>query len=216
MCGRYTLTTTDGPLVAERFGAHHEVTTELLHRFNVCPTEPVLAVDNSHAARSARWGLTLPRARAFSPINVRAETAATRPLFSKLIANASGRCLVPADGWYEWLRAEQPKVKPAPMRYTVDGGELFAFAGLLKDDSLAILTTEPNELCARVHDRMPCVLAGPAEEAAWLDPDIDSAAALELLGPLDAARIAVAPASPRVNRAGTEGADLLAPDPALF
>ncbi len=217
MCGRYTLTVSNRRLVAERFELQDgRLSGELLHRFNVCPTEHVLAVDSEHHAHTPRWGLQLPRGKAPPQINVRSETAARRGVFARLISNASHRCLVPADGWYEWLRAEKPRVKPAPMRYTVDGGELFAFAGLLDHDRLAILTTIPNELCAKVHDRMPCVLGGPEEEAAWLDSEVDAATASELLGPLDAARVSVAPVSKLVNRAGNEGEELLQPDPALF
>ena len=103
-----------------------------------------------------------------------------------------------------------------PFRYTVDGGELFAFAGPVgrakiggeRVDSATILTTSANAVCAPVHDRMPCVLAGPDEEAAWLSGELDAAAG-ELLVPLAAARATVRPANPAVNKAGVEGPELL-------
>ena len=108
-----------------------------------------------------------------------------------------------------------------PFRYTVDGGELFAFAGLWDSNrvgderiaSVTILTTRANAVCAPVHDRMPCVLEGPEAEAAWLSGDVDADAALELLAPLADARTAAAPANPAVNRAGVEGPELIVPPP---
>ena len=98
-------------------------------------------------------------------------------------------------------------------------GAPFAFAGLWdarrvggeRVDSAAIITTAANAVCAPVHDRMPCVLAGPEEEAAWLSGDLDAAALAELLVPLADARVAAAPANPAVNRAGVEGPELLEP-----
>lgn len=77
--------------------------------------------------------------------------------------------------------------------------------------STTMLTTAANAVCAPVHDRMPCVLAGPEEEAAWLSGECEPADLAELLAPLPAARVAVAPANPAVNRAGVEGAHRLAP-----
>jgi putative SOS response-associated peptidase YedK len=218
MCGRYTLSTHDGHLVAQRFDVEEPVSIEphVLRRFNVCPSEEVLAIDHERGARRLKWGLELPGGRKPPPINARAETAATRPLFAGLLESSAGRCLVPADGWYEWLRAERPGNRPAPFRHTVDDGELFAFAGLYSRGSVAILTTTPNAVCARLHDRMPCVLAGPHEEAAWLDPALDGRAAAELLRPLPVERVTVVPASREVNRAGREGPELLAAEPTLF
>jgi putative SOS response-associated peptidase YedK len=79
---------------------------------------------------------------------------------------------------------------------------------------VAVLTTTANAVCAPVHDRMPCVLESPEAEAAWLAADVDAEAALELLGPIAAARTAAAPANPAVNKAGVEGPELLTlPDP---
>ena len=218
MCGRYTLSTADGGRLADRFdaGDFPAPATAMLQRFNVCPGEQVLAVDADRRMRPLVWGLRTRGAKAPAPINARAETAATRPMFASLIGEASGRCLVPADGWYEWLRAERKGPRPAPFRHTVDGGELFAFAGLHARDSVAILTTTPNVVCARLHDRMPVVLASSEAEAAWLDPRTSAEDAAELLVPLDAERVSVEPASARVNRAGVEGAELLVAEPTLF
>ena len=218
MCGRYTLSISDGGRLADRFDTRDFPSpgSGMLQRFNVCPGEQVLAVDAERRLRPLLWGLRTRGGKAPAPINARAETAAARPLFAPLIAEAGGRCLIPADGWYEWLRAERRGPRPAPFHHTVDGGAVFAFAGLHARDSVAILTTTPNAVCARLHDRMPVVLAGPEAEAAWLDPDTTAEEAAELLVPLDSERVAVAPASARVNRAGVEGADLLVAEPTLF
>ena len=223
MCGRYTHTNLDPHAVAQRFGVSAPaVPAETLGRFNVCPTEAVLAVCDG-GPRALRWGLIPPWARTLragpEPINARAETLADKRLFAPLVGDAAHRCLVPADGWYEWLRPEHPKGDRIPFRYTVDAGGLFAFAGLWREGrvgseriaSLTILTTRANAVCAPVHDRMPVVLPSAEAEAAWLAPEVDAAAALELLVPLEAARTGVAPANPAVNRAGVEGPELLVP-----
>jgi putative SOS response-associated peptidase YedK len=229
MCGRYTMTAVDGRWLAERFSAAAAPAPSTLGRFNVCPTEPIAVVageDGSRRILTVRWGLVPPWARALragpEPINARSETVGQRQPFAALLARADRRCLVPADGWYEWLRAERPGGERLPFRYTVDGGAPFAFAGLWDVRRIAgeevasatILTTAANAVCAPVHDRMPCVLAGPDEEAAWLGGAAGAAELGEVLRPLDAARTAVAPAHPAVNRAGVEGPELLrAPAP---
>jgi putative SOS response-associated peptidase YedK len=220
------MTKVNGRLVAERFGLPSAPGEATLGRFNVCPTERIAVAygeDGSRAVRAVRWGLVPPWARALGkglqPINARSETAAAKPPFAELLARPGGRCLVLADGWYEWLRPERRGEPRVPFRYTVDGDVPFAFAGLWHERrvggdlvaSATILTTAANAVCAPVHDRMPCVLAGPEEEAAWLSGELDGAGAAELLGPLAADRVTAAPANPAVNRAGVEGAELLTP-----
>jgi putative SOS response-associated peptidase YedK len=227
MCGRYTITRVDGHGIAQRFGVPESaVERATLGRYNVCPTERVLAVcadGDGPAARGLRWGLVPPWARklgaGYEPINARAETVGSKRPFAELVARADRRCLVVADGWYEWLRQERPRGARVPFRYTVDGGEVFAFAGLWDERrvggqqvaSVTVLTTVANAVCTPVHDRMPCVLGSPDAEAAWLSADLDAPAAAELLVPLEAARTTAAPASLAVNRAGVEGAELLVP-----
>jgi putative SOS response-associated peptidase YedK len=228
MCGRYTLTTDIGRDLADRFGVREaaKLAPETLGRFNVCPTEPIAVVSGPEEAREARtlrWGLVPPWARelgkGFQPINGRAETAASKQPFAALFARPERRCLVLADGWYEWLKAERKGADRIPFRYTVDGGAPFAFAGLWdvrrvggeEVASATILTTAANAVCAPVHDRMPCVLGGPEEESAWLSGEPDAAALAELLVPLAAARTNAAPANPAVNKAGVEGRELLTP-----
>ena len=230
MCGRYTNTGTSTKLLAERFAVGSEqIPQETLGRFNVCPTEPVLIVTGDGDRRRAlavRWGL-LPwwskDGKGPQPLNARAESVATKPMFANLLERPQRRCLVVADGWYEWLRPERKGEPKTPFLYRVDGGAPFAFAGLWdpgRDQASAcVLTTAANAVCRPVHDRMPCILAGPEEEAAWLSIEVDAPAAVDLLRPLPDDRVSAAPANPAVNRAGVEGADLLhapEPAPALF
>jgi len=225
MCGRYTLTTPGGRALAERFEVNDpdQLDPATLTRFNVCPTEPIAIVtgDGERTAQTVRWGLVPPWARelgkGFQPINARAETAAAKPPFAELWERPERHCLVLADGWYEWLKAEKKGGDRIPFRYTVDDGAPFAFAGLwgrrrIGSDlvhSALILTCAANAVAAPVHDRMPVVLAGPEEEAAWLAGEADG-----ILGPLAAERTTVAPANPAVNKAGVEGPELIvAPEP---
>jgi putative SOS response-associated peptidase YedK len=223
MCGRYTLTTPGGRALAERFVVGDDFEPATLERYNVCPTEPIAVVaaeGDQRAVHTVRWGLIPPWAhelgKGFQPINGKSETAADKAPFAELMARPERRCLVLADGWYEWLKAEKKSGDRIPFRYTIDGGGPFAFAGLWRRNRIAgelvlsacILTTAANSVCAPVHDRMPCVLAGPDEEAAWLAGEADG-----LLAPVAAERTAVAPANPAVNKAGVEGAELLTPPP---
>ena len=224
MCGRYTLTTPGGRALAERFVVGDDFEPATLERYNVCPTEPIAVVagdGDQRVVHTVRWGLVPPWAhelgKGFQPINGKSETAADKAPFAELMARPERRCLVLADGWYEWLKAEKKGGDRIPFRYTVDGGGPFAFAGLWRRNRIAgelvlsacILTTAANSVCAPVHDRMPCVLAGADEEAAWLAGEADG-----LLGPCAAERTAVAPANPAVNKAGVEGIELLTPPPA--
>jgi putative SOS response-associated peptidase YedK len=223
MCGRYTLTEADPQRVATRFDLDFDergLDPGTLRRFNVCPTETVLVV-TAEGPRGVRWGLVPAWSRGLGkdpePINARVETVASKPPFARLLERPDRRCLVVTDGWYEWLRPERPRGPRVPFRYTVDGGALFAYAGLWSVarvagewvPSAAILTTTANGVCRPVHDRMPCVLPGREAELAWLSADLEPAAALELLVPLAEARCQAAPVNPAVNRAGVEGPELL-------
>jgi putative SOS response-associated peptidase YedK len=229
MCGRFTATFVEPQMIAARFAVSAPaIPHETLGRYNVCPTEQVLAVcdrGDGRRARDLRWGLVPQWARKLragpEPINARAETLLGKRRFAPLLARADRRCLVIADGWYEWLAPERPRGERVPFRYTVDGGAPFAFAGLWGRRrigselvlSACILTCAANAVCAPVHDRMPCVLASAEAEAAWLAPEVDADAALELLFPLADDRTTVAPANPAVNKAGVEGPELIVAPP---
>ncbi len=225
MCGRYTLTTGDHRALADRFGAAMPGSGGL-ERFNVAPTEDAVAVvrgkDGGREAHLVRWSFVPGYAKDLKGppmFNARAETVATKAPFKARLESPRGRCLIVADGFYEWLRPEDKKAPRVPFRFTVDGGEPFAFAGLWGWSrpqggwlaSATIVTTTPNPLVARLHDRMPVILPGPEAEAAWLSDDLSPADARELLVPLEAQRMRSVPANPRVNRSGLddEGPDLL-------
>jgi putative SOS response-associated peptidase YedK len=153
-------------------------------------------------------------------INARSETLLERPSYRGLAKSSNGRCLVVADGFYEWQGVKGgPK---QPWRFTVDGGEPFCFAGLhttwvpeqggLKLRSCTIITTTPNELVKPVHDRMPAILADPADLEAWLDPDLDGTEASGLLRPFDASRMSADRVARAVGKPGNEGPSLLIPE----
>src|SRR3954467_7415117 len=225
MCGRYTLTTNDHQQLAQRFGALMPESGGL-ERFNVAPTEDAVAVvvgkTGEREAHLLRWGLVPSYAKDLKGppmFNARSETVATKAPFKGLLGKPRNRCLILADGFYEWLRPEDKKAQRVPFRFVVDDGAPFAFAGLwcwtkLDGEWLAsatILTCAPNPVVARLHDRMPVILPGPDAEAAWLSDDLTPEDASALCVPLDAGRMSVAAANPRMNKSGLEdeGPDLL-------
>jgi putative SOS response-associated peptidase YedK len=225
MCGRYTLVNADHQQLAQRFGAMMP-SSGGLERFNVAPTEDAVGVvvskTGEREAHLLRWSLVPSYAKDLKGppmFNARSETMATKAPFKQLVGKQRNRCLILADGFYEWLRPEDKKAPRVPFRFTVDGGAPFAFAGLwcwskIDDEWLAsctILTTRPNEQVARLHDRMPVILPDADAEGAWLSADLSAEDATGLCVPLDAGRMDVAPANPRMNKSGLddEGPDLL-------
>jgi putative SOS response-associated peptidase YedK len=224
MCGRYTLTTPDYDTLARALGVVVDPELAALYRprYNVAPTTVCLVVRERDGGREivrARWGLvnSWAKDRSAGPkqINARSETAPDKPAFRA--AFAKRRCVVPADGFYEWQGAKGAR---QPIRYHAPDGGLLAFAGLYEswDDpstgererTFTILTTAANELVAPVHDRMPAVLA-PGDVPAWLAADTDAARARALLGPAPAGVLVATPASPRVNAVGNDDPGCLAP-----
>jgi putative SOS response-associated peptidase YedK len=243
MCGRYTLTKKEHDALASRFEAKlgAKVTESVktsdgkehgpagVGRFNIAPTQSVLAVvrdgeDAEREMRLLRWGLLPKWAKdlnaGYKMINAKSESLQKSPAYRPLVGKIRHRCLIVADGFYEWMKAEDPKQPRQPVRFTVDGGEPFAFAGLwtrakIEDewiDSCTLITTQPNEVVSRVHDRMPVVLPDSDAEAAWLDPATDAEDAVELCVPFPAERMESAPANPALNKVGDahEGPALLA------
>jgi putative SOS response-associated peptidase YedK len=228
MCGRYT--NTAGPdELNDRFRVPIP-TSEGTHRYNVAPTESVLAIvapkDRPPEARLLRWGLVPHWAKETSSgakmINARMETVAMRPAYRNLIPNASRRALQIADGYYEWLKPEKRGEPRQPFFFQVDSGKPFAFAALWTPakiggewiESVALLTCEaaPNRTAAAIHDRMPVILADEDAWWAWLDPHVGTDEALALCRTLPASRLSARPANPAVNKAGQpdlEGPELL-------
>jgi putative SOS response-associated peptidase YedK len=212
MCGRYTLTLQANDL-EQKFGVSFPDAARG-GRYNVAPTEDIIAVargrdDDRPVGKVMTWGLW-----GKPVINARSESILEKPSFHKLADLPTSRCLILADGFYEWLKAEDRKQPRQPFRFTVDGGEPFAFAGLCSRGTATILTTAPNPLVARLHDRMPVILGDPETRAAWLDPEAKAEQVLELCVPFDADRMASAPVSRQVNKADpdNDGPHLLEPD----
>ncbi len=223
MCGRYVAATPPAELAAQ-LGVTEVRADDLGPRYNVAPTLPVYAVAESHGIRALgtfRWGLVPSWAKDASIgsklINARAESVADKPAFRNALGRR--RCLIPADGFYEWQRLGSKPKQPFYLR-AADGKPL-VFAGLWEvwrdpqgpdADPLrtcTIITTGANAEAGRVHDRMPVLLPPPTWDA-WLDRDNHDVASLHgLLVPAPDGALAVQPVSNTVNDVRHEGADLL-------
>jgi putative SOS response-associated peptidase YedK len=210
MCGRYRLSRRK-QVLAEHFEAN-PFDDDWEPRYNIAPTQPVPVVRQHPKEKRCvlsmmRWGLVPSWAKdasgSASMINARSETAVSKPAFRDPIKFR--RCLIPADGFYEWRRTGSSK---QPYCFEVNNGEMFAFAGLWdgwKDangqwiKSCSILTTVANGLTLQVHDRMPVILRRE-DHAVWLDPRVTNIDAIcELLKPYDASQMRCYPVSSRIN-----------------
>jgi putative SOS response-associated peptidase YedK len=207
MCGRYILEHT-AEEVATRFGVQQVLFT-LTPRYNIAPSQPV-AVVTQNGVRSLdgyKWGLVPSWAKdpqiGSRMINARAETLAEKPAFKSALMRR--RCLIPADGFYEWKGKGKAK---QPMRVHTRSGEMFAFAGLWEEwnapdgsplRTCTIITTNPNHFMADIHDRMPAILRREDEDA-WLDTETkDVPHLLSLLRPYPDEELAAHPVSTQVN-----------------
>jgi putative SOS response-associated peptidase YedK len=218
MCGRYRLSRRK-QLVEEYFETVSDE-PEWNPRFNIAPTQtvPVIRQHPKEPRRELslmRWGLISSWSKdtsgAAMMINSRSETAATKPAFRDALTNR--RCLIPADGFYEWSRSGKAK---QPYCFEVNDGMLFAFAGLWdrwKDPSgqwiksCSILTTTPNAVTSSVHDRMPVIL-DPDSYDLWLDPGThDLRVVSDMLKPYDAGMMRSYPVSSRVNSVVNDDAE---------
>jgi putative SOS response-associated peptidase YedK len=222
MCGRYTIRR----IALKYYGldsieqeSWFEEFSEHPH-FNIAPSQTVPIIRNNsegeRVARGAEWGFIAswtkgkPKVR---PINVRAETAATSPMFRD--AMAKRRCLIPADGFYEWQGAKPPK---QPYFIHRKDDEPFAFAGIWERwrpatdaepiDTYAILTTTPNAVLEPIHNRMPCILDSEDYQR-WLDRTQPAETVADLLKPYFDKPMEARKVSTRVNNVRNQGAELL-------
>jgi putative SOS response-associated peptidase YedK len=222
VCGRYSLATPTPADVRARFPVGESV--EIRRRYNIAPGDPVLAVTTTKEGEPRgellKWGLVPSWADSpdtgLKMINARVETVAERPAFRR--AYGRFRCLIVADGFYEWRR--MPAGPKQAFHITEAGQPLFAFAGLWsiwhddRDGSVlrtcTIITTPANGAVAPLHDRMPAILA-PEAEPEWLDPGTPTERLRDLLAPLPAQRTVLQAVGPAVDDARYDGPECLAP-----
>jgi putative SOS response-associated peptidase YedK len=232
MCNRY-FRDSDKQRLVEAFylGDREDLPLEIAPSYNIAPTtmQPVIVPDRDTGVRSLRimrWGLIPfwakdPRALGLSTMNAKAETLMDKPMWRTPFKKR--RCLVPADGYYEWKKLDAKTKQPYAFRLK-DGGP-FAFAGVwehwkapdgaLEWDTFSIITTEPNELTATVHNRMPVILH-QRDWQRWLDREFggssDESAQLQaMLRPFEADAMFAYATNPAVGSVRNNGPELLNP-----
>jgi putative SOS response-associated peptidase YedK len=220
VCGRYELHAQPAA-IALAFGL--PAPPDIAPRYNIAPMQQVPIVRiNAHGARElafVRWGL-VPRwakdpAIGAKMINARGETVRDKPAFRT--AFRRHRCLLPANGFYEWMVRDGATGAKQPVHVSLKDGAPLAFAGIAERwlgpdgeplDTCAIVTTEANALLAPVHDRMPLIIA-PADYARWLDPMVADPG--DLIAPYDGDALRLVPVSTRVNTVRHDDASLIEP-----
>ncbi len=219
MCGRFTLTTNLGAIAA-RVGVARFL-GEGVARYNIAPTQTVIVVndDGTRQLTQMQWGLIPSWAKdpaiGNRMINARAETVATKPAFR--VAFRKRRCVIPADGFYEWRPLGRRK---QPVYIALKSREPFGFAGLWESwtapdggevKSCTIITTEANEILKPIHHRMPVILTREGESV-WLDPTIqDPERLLPLLKPYPPHEMEAYPVSTKVNSPTNDGPECVFP-----
>ena len=218
MCGRF-IQAASGEVLTRQFGL--TLPDDYAPRYNVAPNQTVLAIRATEDGRQPvwlRWGLVPawsrePRLK-YSTINARAETVAEKPAYRQ--AFRQRRCLIPADGFYEWRKVADRK---QPYCIGMADGSSFALAGLWEHwardeeavDSCTILVTQANERIGEIHDRMPVILE-PLDYEAWLDPTVSDAARVSpLLRSYPSERMRLWPVGSAVNRPANQGPGLMEP-----
>jgi putative SOS response-associated peptidase YedK len=236
MCGRFTLRTPATVLI-EHFDIDVRNETQLAlfdPRYNIAPTQDVVVVradaeTGRRAASMMRWGLLPSWAKQITSgppmINARSETLAEKPAFRTALR--SRRCLIPADGFYEWqLTPGGGKGKKQPYYIHRPDGNPFAFAGLwetwkspdsqLVIESCTIVTTSANAALASLHDRMPVILA-PNDYGLWLDANVSEPAKLQhMLAPCGNDELVAEPVSTHVNRVANDDPRCIEAEKLLF
>jgi putative SOS response-associated peptidase YedK len=224
MCGRYGRFSRKDR-IEQLLGRNIQGGDELAPHYNVCPGLPDWVIrqpgpDTDFRFEQFHWGLLPSWAKnpkaSRRPINARAETVVEKPMFRDLLL--ARRCVVPIDGYYEWRTTSSGKT---PFWFYLKTGDPFFLAGLWdcwhegRSDALPsyiLMTTEPNELAAKVHDRMP-VMLHTRDVARWLDPTITKPElVVDLLGPYPAEHMASRPVSKRVSNPESEGPALIEVD----
>lgn len=222
MCGRFTLRT-PAKAIATLFDLGE--IPELRPRYNIAPSRPIAAVRQNRSRQREfamlRWGLVPfwaddPKI-GYRTINARAETVATKPSFRA--AFRKRRCLVIADGYFEWKKRDGKK---QPYFFHLNDDRPFAFAGLWehwegdeeKIESCTILVTEANALQQAIHDRMPVILS-PHDYDVWLDPDVDGKRVQPLLRPYPNDDLETYPVSTTVNKPQNDVEECVRPVTAL-
>jgi putative SOS response-associated peptidase YedK len=214
MCGRFSLIASADQL-RERFGV--KIREPLKSRYNIAPTQTIPIITNTKPDEItlARWGLIPHWAKdekaSYSMINAKAETLEDKPTYRGPFR--SKRCLIPADGFYEWKKTGTKKI---PFRFTRKDCKLFAFAGLYDDwehegkhvTSCTIITTNANTLLAKVHDRMPVIL-DEKQEKAWLE-DSKPEVLKSMLKPYPAGEMTSMQVSEKINSPKNDTRDVLA------
>jgi putative SOS response-associated peptidase YedK len=221
MCGRFTLTVDPADL-QENFG-EYKMPPQFAPRFNIAPTQPILAIPNDGQQRADFfvWGLIPSWAKDLSIgnhlINARGETLAEKPSFRG--SYKYKRCLILADGFYEWKAQPGTKVK-VPYFIHMKTRQPFPFAGLWDEwhspdgsqiRSCTIVTTEPNDLTAPIHNRMPVILP-PEAYAQWIDPAVRTPKSLStFIRPYPSEEMAAYPVSTLVNNPKNDRAECVVP-----
>ncbi|HUF39959.1 MAG TPA: SOS response-associated peptidase [Anaerolineales bacterium] len=221
MCGRFTLTASPEQL-QEAF-PDFAVPGQMSARYNIAPTQPIAVVPNTGENRIDFfvWGLIPSWAKDPSIgnrlINARGETLGEKPSFRS--AYRRRRCLVLSDGFFEWVAVPGEKAKQ-PHYITLEGGRPFAFAGLWEQwfspdgseiKSATIITTEPNSLVAKLHNRMPVILH-PDDYARWIDPaERDPEGLQDLLAPYPASEMRHHPIARTVNSPANDLPEIIQP-----
>jgi len=220
MCGRYTLTRSDRNSLATELGVPADHLRDYTPRYNAAPMQRLFIVISEYENRKivpARWGLVnrwaKDNSRASQCINAKAETLEVRPSFRD--AFKKRRCVVPADGFYEWTG---PKNARRPMWIHRADGNLILFAGLYEDwfpekerpeTTFTIITCEPNPLMRPIHNRMPVILDNRAADD-WMNPtEAEPLSLKRLLIPAADDVLLAQPASPLANSVKNDGPELL-------
>ncbi len=216
MCGRFQLSV-KGKHISERFNV--EVFDEMYNpRYNCAPSQNLPVITNAEPGKLSffKWGLVPFRAKdpkiSFKLINARAESISEKPAFKN--AFKKRRCLIPANGFYEWRKDENK----TPFRVFLKNEELFAMAGIWetwKDSggrsvhSFSIITTQANPLVEKIHNRMPVILH-PEDEEAWLKEN-DETVLKKLLVPFETDKMEAYPVSKKVNSPANNSPELISP-----